>query len=879
MSGSQLTPEELMALQGHIISKSYRAGYVVLSYFISCLGAFTTLEIMMRRTASKGWYNCFLILAASISMGGIGTWCMHFVGDCAVILGLGQPQIQIIFSSGFTAISILIPIVIELIALWVAGSDEASIPRSILGGVLAGLGACGTHYLGQYGILNYDSIYDVGFLVGAVALAIVASVLSLLSFFMLRAHWHASWWKRALCAVLLATGISGMHWLNSVGTSYRLKGWDDDLSDNISRSTVVTVVIVLSIVCCITLIFLTLLEQSRMTRAAKRAEQVVLAAAIFDDRGRLCVTHEGFLPRQKIANSWFERSMDDIFGVAHPVFQWIFRASRNWGAISHLIPGMRRHLLRSGIKARMGSLDDNTLFSEEGTPIKDYSIVFRELFCIAAAELAADLHQPVEKLGVLYDEMVVTGLGAKTLDKSHKSVTTIASSMLDLEREGKEGSSLGKGQLLFLVSRVERVEASNLEAVGFRFAQPESVSGIIANSLRMGPRSLARRLEIMRTYYTDHHILEPGVHLGCFGIRASLAVGRRGFDILVRRDAKNQLPTMQAPFSTLEPWHVEYLKSMDSKPVSVVGKQLYKESKPSNKNVKERQLAKNLLKTLEGLKEEIEDPLFNDAMLISQPFDIPCRGKDSNSPPGVASLIAFRIILPLHSRAPGRKLTFTPLNLFKSQQRVYDNSADHAYFAKSVYREFVPLFDIVRSNTPDYFNAEHSSIRPTSGRGSTATRNSRNDVVMGEYIDVYGNLLPEPSTQPYRGPSKIRFWDRPRSISKSRGENSSEQVLENFDAKDNDRLVPDQHLRTGGDDASQRRSSVGGSQRSPARALNPTLPVATPTEMKSATEKLDVDSKEQPPSPAALKTPKGPDEESAVYIDELFALTVAKRKV
>ncbi|KAH7407639.1 hypothetical protein BKA64DRAFT_693815 [Cadophora sp. MPI-SDFR-AT-0126] len=857
MSGSQLTPDELMALQGHIITKGYRAGYVVLSYFISCLGAFTTLEIMMRRTASKGWYNCFLILAASISMGGIATWCMHFVGDCGVILGLGQPQIQIIFSFGLTAISIVIPIVIELIALWVAGSNEASIPRSILGGVLAGLGTCGMHYLGQYGISNYDSVYDVGYLVGAAALAIVASVLSLISFFMLRAHWHASWWKRALCAVVLATGISGMHWLNSVGTTYRLKGWDDGWSDNISKSTVVTVVIVLSIVCCITLIFLTLLEQSRMIRAVKRAEQVVLAAAIFDDRGRICVTHEGFLPRQKIANSWFERSMDDVFGVAHPVFQWIFRASRNWSAISHLIPGMRRHLLRTGVKARRGSLDDNTLFSEEGTPIKDYSIVFRELFCIAAAELAADLHQPIEKLGVLYDEMVVTGLGAKTLDKSHKSVTTIASSMLDLEREGKEGSSLGKGQLLFLVSRVGSFEASNLEAVGFRFTQPEIVNAVIANSLRMGPRSLARRLEIMRTYYSGHHILDQGVHLGCFGIRASLAVGRRGFDILVRRDAKNQLPTVQAPFSRLEPWHLEYLKSMESKSVSMVGKQLYKESKPSNKNVKERQLAKSLLKTLEGLKEEIGDPLFNDALLISRPFDIPCRGKDSNSPPGVASLIAFRIILPLLSRAPGRKLTFTPLNLFKSQQRV-------------VYREFLPLFDITRSNTPDYFNVEHSSVQPTSGRGSTATRNSRNDVVMGEYIDMYGNLLPEPSTQPYRGPSKIRFWDRERSISQSRGENSSEQFLENAKAEDNDRHVTSQHLRAGGDDISR---------RSPARSLNITLPMSTPTQLKPATGDLDVASREQPPSPAALRTPKGPDEESVIYIDELFALTIAKRMV
>ncbi|KAH7356761.1 hypothetical protein BKA65DRAFT_548146 [Rhexocercosporidium sp. MPI-PUGE-AT-0058] len=896
MSGIRLTLEELNALQGEIISKSYKAGYVVLSYLVGCLGAFTTLEIMKRRAASNGWYNwyptcgpthrlttddisSFLVLAASISMGGVATWCMHFIGDRAIVLGKGQPEIQLVISSGLTAVSFFVPVIIQLIALWVAGSNEGSIPRAILGGVLAGLGASGMHYLGQYGILNYDCVFDIGYVLAATAVAIVASVVALLAFFMLRAAWHTSWWKRALCAVMLASGVSGMHWLISTGTTYRLKRWDSDLSGNLPTSTVVTVVIVLSIVCCITLIFLTLLEQARMLRDAKSAEQIVLAAAIFDTHGRICVTHEGFLPRKKIANSWFEKSLDDVFGVAHPVFLWIFRVSRNWGAISHLIPGMRSHLLRSGIKPRLGSLDDAALFEESGTPIEDYSIVFRELFCLATAELAADLHHPVENLGVLYDEVVVTGVGAKDIEKGKKSIATVASSMLDVEKDGKDGSSLGKGQLLFLVSRVERNEAENLKAIGFRFAQPSSVNGIIANSLRVGPRGLARRLDIMRTYYTDHHILEPGVHLGCFAIRASLAVGRRGFDILVRRDAKNQLPTIQAPFDTLQSWHIEYLKEMDSKNVSVIGKQLYKDSKPSNKNAEQRELAKNLLKTLESLKEEIEDPLFNDSMLIAEPFEIPCRGKDKSSPPGIASLIAFRIILPLHSRAPGRKLTFTPLNLFKTQQRVYENSPDHVFFAKSIYREFVPLLDIERSDSPDAFDLAKTSILPASGRGSATSRNSRHDIAMGEHIDMYGNQLPDPAAQPYRGPSKIRFWDRPRSISKSRGENSSEQFLTNPGAEDRSHLIVPGQNSAGDQSTLQPHLSTGISSISSPGLLAPTpqpislTPVPTPAvEMKS----MDLGDEEPR---VVSKPPRDPEGESSMYVDSLFALTVAKRKV
>ncbi|KAL2073274.1 hypothetical protein VTL71DRAFT_10598 [Oculimacula yallundae] len=885
MLGNGTAPEVLMAMQGEIVRKSYKPGYVVLSYFVGCLGAFTTLEIMKRRAASNGSYNNFLILAASLSMGGITTWCMHFIGDCAIVLGDGQPEIQWTISPGFTVVSFFVPVIIQLIALWVAGSNEGSIPRALLGGVLAGLGASGMHYLGQYSVLHYDCIFDIGLIVGATIVAIVASVVALLAFFMLRAAWQTSWWKRALCAVMLASGISGMHWIISVGTSYRLTGWDHDVSDNFSKSTLVTVVIVLSIVCCITLIFLTVLEQGRMIRAAKRAEQIILAAAIFDPQGRICVTHEGFLPRRKIANSWFEKSLDDVFGVGHPVFLWIFRASRNWLAISHLFPGMRRHLLRTGIKARMGSLDEAALFKESGTPIDDYSIVFRELFCLAVTELAADLHQPIEKLGVLYDEVVTTGMGAKVSEKGQSSVATMASSMLDLERDGNDGSSLGKGQLLFLVSRADRFQVERLEAIGFRFANLSSVTIIIANSLRVGARVLARRLEVMQTYYTDHHILEPGVHLGCFAIRASLAVGRRGFDVLVRRDAKNQLPTMQAPFASLEPWQISYLETMDAKTVSAVGKQLYKDSKPTNKSGKERHFAKDLFKTLEALKTEIEDPLFNDSMLIARPFEIPCRAKDKESSPGVALLIAFRTILPLHSRAPGRKLTFTPLDLFKTQQRVYDNSPDHTFFARSIYREFVPLLDVERSYTDEYFDAESTSIRPSSIGSLTVTRHSRQDVAMGACVDMYGNQLPEQSKQSYRGPSKIRFWDRPRSVAKRRGERSSEQFLTESDLESsNNLLVPNQQIKAGEEPKLQVLSSSGSTAQRPKKLLTPVGPNGhlSPFSTPLPTPAVELRTLEYPEAKPRLVSDIPEDDldrEPTVYVDALFGLTVAMRKM
>jgi hypothetical protein len=44
-----------------------------------------------------------------------------------------------------------------------------------------------------------------------------------------------------------------------------------------------------------------------MKRAVKRAQQIVLAAAVFDPDGKLMVTTEGMLPTRKITSAYLEQ--------------------------------------------------------------------------------------------------------------------------------------------------------------------------------------------------------------------------------------------------------------------------------------------------------------------------------------------------------------------------------------------------------------------------------------------------------------------------------------------------------------------------------------------------------------------------------------------
>lgn len=335
---------------------------------------------------------------------------------------------------------------------------------------------------------------------------------------------------------------------------------------------------------------------------------------------------------------------------------------------------------------------------EDGNQIEDYSIVFRELFCVAAMELADQMNQPLENMGVLFDQIISSGHKIAHKGRSgQKSPSNSVVNSVDLERDGLTPFRFGRGQLLFLVRRVERKEAEHLQAAGFRFAGLQNVVDILARSIQIDRDELYTQLVMMREYAKEPQILEPGVHLACFAIRACL---RGGFDVLVRKDARNQLPTMQLPLDTLDCWQVDYLAQMNNWSVAVCLKWLNAKATGLPPGQKEQVFASQLYDTLEALRDEINDTFFEDAQLISKAVSAPCRGfgDDASAKPSSACLIAFRCIIPIHSRASGNKLEYTPLTFLRMQQHVYKNSPDHAVFARKIHREFWPILNRARAS-------------------------------------------------------------------------------------------------------------------------------------------------------------------------------------
>lgn len=516
-----------------------------------------------------------------------------------------------------------------------------------------------------------------------------------------------------------------------------------------------------------------------------------------------------------------------------------------------------------------------------GDQIEDYAIIFRELFCVAASELAEQFNEPLEKAGMLFDEILSTG----QLNAAKKTKRSTPASSVDIERDGLNIPVLGRGQLLFLVRTVNRREVDHLQAAGFRFANVQNVVGIVGRSMQINNEDLARKFASMREYAVKTAILEPGVHLALFAIRASV---NGGFDVLVRKDARNQLPTMQMPIESLDSSQIQYLQTMDGWSVPICLRQLKLRSTNPTASKREQLFSVQLHDTIQALCGEIEDALINDATLVAKPALAPCRGVGEETRPGQAQLIALSLIVPIHSRAPGTKVEFTPLTFFKAQQHVHPHSPDHEVFMRAVHREFAPVL-----NQAHLSNSKSVTSSNKANYGSVREVNESIDSHSDRFNQSSSqiSLRLSPKVQGNAARLSVRVWD------KVRGRDSHRRVTSNIDERTSKRasseppsekhMVESQSQSFGGIMVSQ-EVFFDVNQRAASPNEAPSAPQNTPnsiTELGLEMSDMGVSKKKRGSDPGTQVLPRMGTcgtaskevDDAPTFVDELFAICVESR--
>ena len=303
-------------------------------------------------------------------------------------------------------------------------------------------------------------------------------------------------------------------------------------------------------------------------------------------------------------------------------------------------------------------------------PSSDATAILKELFCTSAFDLATAMQDKLDDVGILYENILVTGTAKRRLRRWTQPISMMSS------RSARNGS----GQMLFFVRRVSRVKAQGLQNAGFRFATLPHVLAPLAESMEVTKEQLRSYMEDMRTHNEKKTLLEEGVHLACFAVRPLL---QRGFDILVCRQAKNMIPTVKLPISKLEDWQIEMLKKLENQTVAECLDTIDGIA-DSLSNPEEHIFIRRFAEAVATLAIEVNSNIFQDARLCVRRLQAPYAF--GNQP----TVIAFRVIVDAHLLSiVNDNFMFSSSKLFFAQQHAFKGSAENEDFNRYARQDLV----------------------------------------------------------------------------------------------------------------------------------------------------------------------------------------------
>lgn len=420
----------------------------------------------------------------------------------------------------------------------------------------------------------------------------------------------------------------------------------------------------------------------------------------------------------------------------------MFRASRNWLALREFVPSIKRHAENDPVARK---------YRPEYDVSVNFTLIFKQLFCAAAQQLANLLHEPLENLGVLFEEPLETG--AIYIPALTGDVTRRASSYRpkSIDAEGStQAQMLARGKYLLLNRQLRSDEAAKFATLGYRFAPVGQVAELLAKNMQVERTIVVDRLERMRLSVSADRLPPPGVHLACFMIRPSIY---KGFDILVPAITQNQLPFATILSDKLSERQIEQLQSLDNLTINDILRDLSNSSSGLQIDEEFRwQLRKSFVK----LADIVGDPhLMMLAKFSAKGFPIPCRSTLDSTSPGNCTLLIVRLLCNIHVSSTKQELTFVPLSFFGEQQQLESNSPGDKSFARRLKMEFEHLGD------PQSGYKGTSEVNITSRVGSAGTTPKSPKLVFLDFIK--GGIYPS------RLSDEITMVDREKR-SKERGD-------------------------------------------------------------------------------------------------------------
>jgi hypothetical protein len=367
-----------------------------------------------------------------------------------------------------------------------------------------------------------------------------------------------------------------------------------------------------------------------------------------------------------------------------------------------LIPAMRDNLQQIGDPQNSAPLGSSHSRDSMGTEEGDstYSAIFRQMFCVAAQDIARSMETRLQDLGRLYEDVLTTGtLLSRTMFKDSNGRTIITSDVnapqKDLEADNISTVQVGKGQLLVLTRKVNTEEANRLQDIGYRFASTHQIGDHLARSMHISRHDLEGLIVRLQTYCEKRATIpQAGTYVASFLLQPSPVM--RGLDVIVSRDSPDRLPMVKLMSHDPNPRQLRMLSTFNGLTLEEC---LARISNRSGSVTEDEVFIEKFRNRIQELVGQVPEPALRHATFSSQQLDI-AHGVSGQTEALTATLFAFCGIKEVYSQSlQSEKLQYIPLSFLKTNLRSYPGCPDHAILAQQNHKEFGSLFALSGETT------------------------------------------------------------------------------------------------------------------------------------------------------------------------------------
>jgi NO-binding membrane sensor protein with MHYT domain len=193
---------------------AYGAINPIFAFVVSFLGFLLGLVFAARSREVVGGARARWLVLTAVSFGSAGIWVMHMLA----MLGFDVPATTVRYDVYRVALSFVLVVAVLAAGLFLSGLGHPSIGRTLLGGMITGLGIAVMHYTGMASVhLGGVIIYDARRVGLSVLLAVVAS--TVLLWFSLSIRGASG---TVIAAMIAAAAVCTVHYVAMSAVQVRL---------------------------------------------------------------------------------------------------------------------------------------------------------------------------------------------------------------------------------------------------------------------------------------------------------------------------------------------------------------------------------------------------------------------------------------------------------------------------------------------------------------------------------------------------------------------------------------------------------------------------------------------------------------------------------